>query len=512
MLFNSLPFLFIYLPLVLLGYQIAARFGARAVIGWLGFISVVFYAVWRYEFVILLLGSVLVNFAFSRLIYAAREDARRQKLLLIAGISCNLLLLFYYKYLFPSLSGLHRLGILHHQFAGTLLPLGISFFTFTQIAYLVDLKEGSAEPQGFLEYLLFVTFFPHLIAGPILHHSEIMPQFKRRRFELNAEDLSVGFSYFTMGLFKKVILADSIATAADRAFAHASTLTLVPAWLGALNYTLQLYFDFSGYSDMAIGLARMFSIRFPLNFDSPYKAASIIDFWSRWHMTLTRYITLYLYNPLSLWVNRRRLATGKTVSRRGAATAEGFTQMIALPTLVSMILVGVWHGAGLQFLFFGLLHGIYITVNHAWRIFRKRRTEQPRSYFAQKLRTVPAVALTMFCVVIAQVLFRADSTQSAFAMFAGMFGLHGAALPERSTMLASLVRLPVRFAIVWFLPNTQQILGLASPPAGPKWIQRLFDRFFVWRPSVSWALALGIAFLMSLAWMQDTTRFLYFQF
>jgi D-alanyl-lipoteichoic acid acyltransferase DltB (MBOAT superfamily) len=512
MLFNSLPFLFIYLPLVLLGYQIAARFGARAVIGWLGFISVVFYAVWRYEFVILLLGSVLVNFAFSRLIYAAREDARRQKLLLIAGISCNLLLLFYYKYLFPSLSGLHRLGILHHQFAGTLLPLGISFFTFTQIAYLVDLKEGSAEPQGFLEYLLFVTFFPHLIAGPILHHSEIMPQFKRRRFELNAEDLSVGFSYFTMGLFKKVILADSIATAADRAFAHASTLTLVPAWLGALNYTLQLYFDFSGYSDMAIGLARMFSIRFPLNFDSPYKAASIIGFWSRWHMTLTRYITLYLYNPLSLWVNRRRLATGKTVSRRGAATAEGFTQMIALPTLVSMILVGVWHGAGLQFLFFGLLHGIYITVNHAWRIFRKRRTEQPQSYFAQKLRTVPAVALTMFCVVIAQVLFRADSTHDAFALFAGMFGLHGAALPERSTMLASLVRLPVRFAIVWFLPNTQQILGLASPPAGPKWIQRLFDRFFVWRPSVSWALALGIAFLMSLAWMQDTTRFLYFQF
>jgi hypothetical protein len=186
--------------------------------------------------------------------------------------------------------------------------------------------------------------------------------------------------------------------------------------------------------------------------------------------------------------------------------------MIAFPTLVSMILVGVWHGAGLQFLFFGLLHGIYITVNHAWRIFRKRRTEQPQSYFAQKLRTVPAVALTMFCVVIAQILFRADSMHDAFAMFAGMFGLHGAALPERSTMLASLVRLPVRFAIVWFLPNTQQILGLASPPEGPKWIQRLFDRFFVWRPSVSWALALGIAFLMSLAWMQDTTRFLYFQF
>jgi alginate O-acetyltransferase complex protein AlgI len=194
MLFNSLPFLFLYLPLALLGYHIAGRFGARAVIGWLGFMSVVFYAVWRYEFVILLVGSVLVNFAFSRLIVQARGKTRRQKLVMAAGVSANLLLLFYYKYLFPSLAGLHRLGILHHQFAGTLLPLGISFFTFTQIAYLIDLQEGSAEPQGFPEYLLFVTFFPHLIAGPILHHSEIMPQFKRPRFELNAQDLSIGLS------------------------------------------------------------------------------------------------------------------------------------------------------------------------------------------------------------------------------------------------------------------------------------------------------------------------------
>ena len=376
----------------------------------------------------------------------------------------------------------------------------------------IDLQEGSAEPQGFPEYLLFVTFFPHLIAGPILHHSEIMPQFKRPRFELNAQDMSIGLSYFIMGLFKKVILADSIAITADRAFADAGTLTLVPAWLGVLSYTLQLYFDFSGYSDMAIGLARMFGISFPLNFDSPYKAASIIDFWSRWHMTLTRYITLYLYNPLSLWVNRRRLAAGKAVSRRGAATAEGFTQMIGFPTMAAMILVGVWHGAGLQFLLFGLLHGIYITVNHAWRIFRKRRADVPRSAFAQALRPVPAVALTMFCVVIAQVLFRADSTAGAFALLAGMFGLHGFALPAPATLLPSLVRLPIRFAIVWLLPNTQQILGLASRPTGAQGMQKLFDRLLVWRPSVPWALALGIAFLMCLAWLQETTRFLYFQF
>jgi alginate O-acetyltransferase complex protein AlgI len=442
----------------MLGYQIAGRFGTRVVIGWLGLISVLFYAVWRYEFVLLLLGSVLVNFAFSRVIHQARNNSGRQRAALIAAVTCNLLLLFDYKYLFPSLAGLHRFGILHHQFAGTLLPLGISFFTFTQIAYLIDLKDGSAAPEPFLDYLLFVTFFPHLIAGPILHHSEMMPQFKRARFQLNAQDLSIGFSYFIMGLFKKVILADSIAPAADQAFAGPGALTLVPAWLGVLNYTLQLYFDFSGYSDMAIGLARMFSIRFPVNFDSPYKAASIIDFWSRWHMTLTRYITVYLYNPISLWVNRRRIDAGKTVSRRGAATPEGFTQMIALPTMISMILVGIWHGAGLQFLVFGLLHGVYITSNYAWRIFRRKQVDTSRSSLARRLRTLSSVALTMLCVVIAQVFFRADSTAGAFSLLAGMFGGHGTALPPLSTMMASLVRLPIRFAIVWLCRTRSRYL------------------------------------------------------
>ncbi len=511
MLFNSLQFLFVFLPIALLGYNVAGRFGGRAVVAWLGLMSIVFYAVWRYEFVVLLLGSVLVNYAFSRMLVRFREQPGMQKSLMFAGVGCNLLLLFYYKYLFPSLSGLHRLGILHHQFAGTLLPLGISFFTFTQIAYLIDLKEGAAEPQGFPEYLLFVTFFPHLIAGPILHHAEVMPQFRRSHFRLNAEDMSVGLSYFVIGLSKKVILADTVAPVADIAFAHATSLTVVPAWLGVLSYMLQLYFDFSGYSDMAIGLARMFSIRFPLNFDSPYKAASIIDFWSRWHMTLTRYITLYLYNPISLWVNRRRLARGKSVSRRGASTVEGFAEMIAVPTMISMVLVGVWHGAGLQFLLFGTLHGIYITVNHVWRLMQKKRNGSASSHAGpmQAMRTAASVALTLLCVLLAQVLFRADSTANAFSMFAAMFGLHGTALPAMSTILPSLVRLPIRFAIVWLMPNSQQILGLEAAPA---FAFGLWNRTLLWRPSVSWAVALSIAFLMSLAWMEDTTRFLYFQF
>ena len=512
MLFNSLLFLFVFLPIALLGYEVASRFGRRSVIGWLAFASLAFYAEWRFEFVFLLLGSILLNYTASRMIVRFASQEPLQKKVMIAGVACNLLLLFFYKYLFPSLAGLGRLGILHHQFAGILLPLGISFFTFTQIAYLVDLQQGAAEPQPFLDYVLFVTFFPHLIAGPILHHAEIMPQFKKLDFRLNAEDLSVGFTWFVMGMFKKVILADSIAPAADIAFASPGSLSLIPAWIGVLNYTLQLYFDFSGYSDMAIGLARMFSIKFPLNFDSPYKAASIIDFWSRWHMTLTRYVTAYLYNPISLAVNRGRIRRGQKVSKKGSATLSGFAEMVALPTMISMALIGIWHGAGLQFLIFGLLHGTYITINHAWRIFRKKSNVPVSGTIAGGLRTAASVALTMLCVIVAQVFFRANSTRDAFIMIGGMIGLHGVHLSGLSEIAPSLVRIPARLFIIWLLPNTQQILSTYYAASGSLSSEPILGRTLRWRPTTSWAMVMTVALIMSLAWMENTTRFLYFQF
>jgi alginate O-acetyltransferase complex protein AlgI len=514
MLFNSFGFLFIFLPLALLGYQLAGLMGRRVVIVWLALMSLAFYAVWRAEFLWLLGGSVLFNYLCARLLVRFEHRARLQNALMWIGISGNLLLLFYYKYFFPLLSGLGRLVTLHHQFAGVLLPLGISFFTFTQIAYLVDLRQGAADPQDLPSYVLFVTFFPHLIAGPILHHSEIMPQLQQqRRYRLRADDVSIGLSWFIMGLFKKVFIADAIAPYADEAFAHPHALGLVPAWLGVLSYTMQLYFDFSGYSDMAIGLARIFSIRFPLNFDSPYKAASIIDFWARWHMTLTRYVTTYLYNPVSLAINRRRLAQGKKVSRKGSATLEGFSEMVAVPTLFSMLIIGIWHGAGLQFLLFGLFHGVYITINHAWRIFRKKPASAPARIQIRWARHAASVLLTMFCVVIGQVLFRADSTRGAFAMLASMAGtggIHSAALVADHAKLS--VWLVLLFAIVWLLPNTQQILARfesaegVQPPTG--WL----GRRLLWQPNLTWALTLGIAFLLSLAFMENTSRFLYFQF
>jgi alginate O-acetyltransferase complex protein AlgI len=513
MLFNSFGFLFVFLPLTLAGYQLASVMGRRAVVLWLGLMSLVFYGVWRREFLWLLGASIVFNFVCSRLIARWRERDRLCSAAMWAGVCGNLLLLFFYKYLFPTLTGLGELLRLHHTFAAVLLPLGISFFTFTQIGYLIDLRQGAAEAQDLPEYLLFVTFFPHLIAGPILHHSEIMPQFREeRRYGLRAEDLSVGLTWFIMGLFKKVMIADTMAPFADAAFAQPHALGVLPAWIGVLSYTMQLYFDFSGYSDMAIGLARMVSIRFPMNFASPYKAANIIDFWSRWHMTLTRYVTLYLYNPMSLWVNRRRLAKGKKVSRKGSATLEGFTSMVAFPTMVTMIIIGIWHGAGTQFLLFGLFHGVYLTVNHAWRIFRKKPVAAREGHRLGQLNYAASVLLTLLCVIVGQVLFRANSTPDAFRLLASMAGSGGLGAHAVGALHKPMLLLLPLFAAVWLLPNTQQILARFESDAGTMPQQDVLGRWLLWRPGVVWALTMAAAFIVCMAFMEDTSRFLYFQF
>ena len=338
-----------------------------------------------------------------------------------------------------------HLGVHGIEPHAVLLPLGISFFTFTQISYLVDLAQGQAERQDFLSYLLFVTFFPHLIAGPILHHKEMMPQFGKvrpedeaknldqaltpvppsRRFALKATDVSLGMTWFLMGLAKKVLIADQLAGVADNAFNSAGTLTAYSAYTGLIVYSMQLYFDFSGYSDMALGLARMFSIRFPLNFDSPYKATSVTEYWQRWHMTLTRYITLYLYNPLLLAVQRRRMAGGKKISRKALATPAGFTSMVAYPTVATMLLTGLWHGAGVQFVVFGLIHGVYLTLNQAWRHFRQRIHNAPAPAPPTGARRLAQMLGVYLQVTFALIFFRSTSMHSALALLRDMTGAHG---------------------------------------------------------------------------------------
>ena len=502
MTFSNPLFFLIFLPIALLGFQLLGRFGRRSAIGFLAFMSLVFYAEWRKAYLLLLLGSILANYLFSVAIDRSAKRPALQKFWLAAGIVANLATLCYYKYLFVLLKFLAGIGLSHHDWRSVVLPLGISFFTFTQIAYLVDMQQGMAERQSLLSYTLFVTFFPHLIAGPIIHHKEMMPQFSEdRRYQLDRGDMAVGLTWFAMGLFKKVMIADRIAPVANVFFADPHGTGLLQTWLGVLTYSMQLYFDFSGYSDMAVGLARMFSIRFPLNFNSPYKAASIIDFWQRWHMTLTRYITAYVYNPMALHIQRRRLDAGKKVSRKALRTLPGFTAIVAFPTMVAMFLAGVWHGAGMQFLAFGIAHGVYITVNHAWRIF------VPHESRLRKIFVLPVnVGLTYLAVLVAEVFFRADSLPSAWTVLAGMTGRHGigAGWP-----LLQIILIAVLFFIVWLMPNTQEILGEAPQDAEPNWSILPQLR---WSPAFTWWFATSAAFVISMFYSNAGSTFLYFQF
>ena len=537
MLFNSLKFLFLFLPITMLGFHLLGRYGRGPVIAWLAFMSVVFYAAWNPFFVFFLIGSILVNYLVAARIAAAPEDSPRRRRLLTLGVALNLLALFYFKYLYKTLLLIKALHLANLNPHPILLPLGISFFTFTQISYLVDLAQGQAERQDFLSYLLFVTFFPHLIAGPILHHKEMMPQFGRieppqpatanpqpatappRRFRLKWEDFAVGFTWFLMGLAKKVLIADKLGPTADIAFANAGSLSAANAWAGLIVYSMQLYFDFSGYSDMALGLARIFSIRFPLNFDSPYKATSVTEYWQRWHMTLTRYITLYLYNPLLLSVQRRRIARGKKTSRKALATFGGFTAMVAYPTMVTMLLTGLWHGAGLQFLVFGGIHGVYLTANQAWRHFRQRVHNAPAPPRPAGLVRLAMMIGVYLQVTFALIFFRSNSMHAAFALIRDLFGANGPG--HFDELLAGALAFAL-FPVVWFLPTTQQVLGQETGPGGiatspgtpsvnPPPAPTLFARLR-WRPSIAWALVMVLLFFASLANLDSTARFLYFQF
>ena len=322
-----------------------------------------------------------------------------------------------------------------------------------------------------------------------------------------------------MGLAKKVLIADKLAPTADIAFRNAGSLSAANAWTGLVVYSMQLYFDFSGYSDMALGLARIFSIRFPLNFDSPYKATSVTEYWQRWHMTLTRYITLYLYNPLLLSVQRRRLDAGRKISRKALTTFGGFTAMVAYPTMLTMLLTGIWHGAGLQFIVFGLIHGVYLTANQAWRHFRQRAHNAPALPKAAGLTRLAMMAGVYLQVSFALIFFRSESMTSAFALIADMFGRRGAG--HFGELLEGALAFAL-FPVVWFFPNTQQILGQetgfggiatspGTPNVNPSPAPTLFTRLR-WRPNLRWAVVMAVLFFAVLANLDSTTSFLYFQF
>jgi D-alanyl-lipoteichoic acid acyltransferase DltB (MBOAT superfamily) len=514
MLFNSYVFICLFLPVAVVGFYLLGAGGQRrAAICWLVAASLFFYGWWNPVYVPLLLGSVLFNYSVGVLLGAAPAIGLR-RLVLALGVSGNLGLLGYFKYANFFVDNVDQATQLGWSLSEVVLPLAISFFTFQQVAFLVDASRGQAREYDFLRYCLFVTFFPQLIAGPIVHHREMMPQFASGRMgRFVSENLAVGVTIFALGLFKKVILADGAALHATPVFAAAEAgraVGLLAAWQGVLAYTVQIYFDFSGYSDMAIGLGRMFGVRLPLNFDSPYKATSIIDFWRRWHMTLSRFLRDYLYIPLG-------------GGRRGPARRYANLMIV-------MLLGGLWHGAGWTFVVWGGLHGLFLLVNHLWRGLRRPAAQSTPG--ARGLEALAGRCLTLLSVMVAWVFFRAESLEGASIVLAGMAGLNGV---EASTVLAGLagtLTLPLidrpdlldlvtQNGWIWSLglilfaliaPNTQQFMHRYRPALERPRMSPSAALGMAWRPSRAYAALVALVAMTSLLNLSRISEFLYFQF
>jgi len=486
MLFNSFAFIFAFLPLTFFVYLYLGRKQPAAAAGWLGFMSLFFYGWWNPIYVPLLAASIIFNFILGAKISDSATVPR--KYWLTFAIAANLLLLGYFKYANFFVNTLSDFSVAHFQLTEIILPLGISFFTFTQIAFLIDTYHGEVKEYRFVHYLLFVTYFPHLIAGPVLHHKEMMPQFsKGETYRLNYENISVGLTIFIIGLAKKVLLADNIAPYVGSVFVQDATPTLIEAWAGTLAYTMQLYFDFSGYSDMAIGVSRLFGIKLPLNFASPYQALNIIEFWRRWHMTLSRFLRDYLYIPLG--GNKH----GKLARYRNL--------------MATMLLGGLWHGAGWNFVIWGGLHGLYLVVNHAWRSLTKPAIDNPLAIGASR---VLAWLITFISVMIAWIFFRAPDLSTACAILNGMVGLNGVDLTAiaKENSLIPMMWTVIAFFIALICPNTQQILARFEPALGA----RTDDPNAAWRPTFPWAIAASMGFVVCVMNLNRVSEFLYFQF
>jgi alginate O-acetyltransferase complex protein AlgI len=425
MLFNSPQFLLIFLPGALAGFFLLARRSQILAASWLVIASLAFYAAWDVRFVSLLLASAAFNYMMGRTIGKSAGSASSKPLLVVA-IVVNLAVLAVFKYADFFLATVNDLAGTHLPLAHIVLPLGISFFTFTQIAFLVDVSRGITAEYNRVHYLLFVTYFPHLVAGPILHHKQMMPQFEdSRTYRFDAGAFAEGFSILLIGLAKKVVIADSLAPFVGPLFDAADkhvVVTFFETWGAALAYTIQLYFDFSGYSDMAIGLSLLFGVRLPLNFASPYKSRNVIEFWRRWHMTLSQFLRDYLYFPLG----------GNRLGPRRRY----------LNLMITMTLGGLWHGASWTFVIWGALHGGFLAVNHAWR--HLLRSGPSFGLVPGWLRTTSAVALTFLVVVIGWVFFRAPSLHAALAILTGMTGANGFVLPDTIAGLIPLLRGHVR--------------------------------------------------------------------
>jgi alginate O-acetyltransferase complex protein AlgI len=518
--FSSPEFLFLFLPAALVGTVLSRRISQSHALLWLGLTSAAFYSWWHLPSLILLVASIIFNYLAGERIRTARNEKTAAGYLAFS-VTVDLLVLAYFKYAGFALSIISSAIGTSLQFDTPALPLGISFFTFTQIAYLVDMRRSGAATSNFPSYWLFVTYFPHLIAGPVLHHAQFMPQFQRgRAFTITRASLAIGLSLLTIGLAKKTLLADPLGAYASAVFddaAAGATPLLVESWIGALCYTFQLYFDFSGYSDMALGISRVVNLRLPANFLSPYKATSIIDFWRRWHVSLSSFLRDYLYVPLG-------------GNRKGPWRTR-------INMFLTMLLGGLWHGAGWTFVLWGAFHGALLVLNHTWRNLAGSQGAAAQS--SARVARMGGGVLTFILVLLGWTLFRSADLDTALRMLRGLCGLNGVSLPpalapyipeavSRMVNLGQeglfagagalrnmginrlLLLLPVASAIVWWMPNTAEIFRRRSvvslvPTLTP-------SRALRWRPSLTQSLMVGSLLALAIMAIHARSEFLYFQF
>jgi alginate O-acetyltransferase complex protein AlgI len=515
--FNSIIFILCFLPASILGYYILALSPFhRLRLPFLIVMTLMFYGRAQLSYVPLLLGSIVLNYMIAVMITRNMVRDHTRRFWLTLGVVLNTGLLISLKYL-SSVMGTIA-GTLGHAnpFAGIVAPLAISFYTFQQISFLVDIARGRVVLDGLVRYMSFVAFFPTLLAGPITLYSEMGPQFGNQPQRKGvAQNLLIGLIIFSLGLFKKTVLADTIGLWVDPIFAavhQGSSPGFFLSWGTAFAYTLQIYFDFSGYSDMAIGVARMLGFVLPLNFFSPLRSTSISELWRRWHMTLSRFVRVYIYQPLSIPL--ARLAAEKSYGKWTAMTISTF-----LPTFFAMLIIGTWHGPSWTYVVFGTMHGIFMVSNELYNALtrkrRRKKTDTRTAIFCYSL-------LTLLAFVSAEVPFRSETVGDAFRIFGGMAGLHGLGLTRNWTGFFSAagngMMLPfivLGLLIIYLLPNTEQIMDKVHPALEwEKW--RVVDparlRFtFRFTPIgvviVSFALFLGFAFVS-----RGTTKFIYFKF
>ncbi len=502
MLFNSAEFLFLFLPFTFLVFAILKTTRSiKIVVGWLIIASLFFHAYWKSSYTWILVLSIIINYVIGRLCFRRRDDVPNliQKISIVLGISFNICLLGYFKYARFFADTTWQLTSIFLDVGTIVLPLAISFYTFQQIAFLVDSYRGNARHYTFFEYASYLAFFPHLIAGPIVKHDNLINQLNSPRIlSNNRAAIMSGIVIIIIGLFKKVVIADGAAQYVDPIFLaseHGQAIGFVDGWLGAVLFSFVIYFDFSGYSDIAIGLARIFNVRFPENFASPYKARTIADFWRRWHITLSVFLRDYVYIPL------------------GGGRSGPSRQSVNL--LATMLLGGLWHGAGWNFVIWGGLHGLYLTAFHMWR-----RRVRPAWLTAFVANPVFARTLTYLAVVVAWVFFRSHTFDGAHTMLSAMAGLQGfltglelQAGPLGDGIMNAIVLAAVLLVLVNKLPNTQEYMVRFRPvliwhrsrtPSSLRYLA-----FFPNMLHMAFAAVLGITAMSQIGQVQ---AFIYFRF